>query len=101
MFLKSSKLSFWVSNLASSAKAHRGVPASYCSKVALDGYFEVPGGLRRPHRHRQPARRELAHHARQRALRPYLDENVAVHLDERAHTGGPPHRRTQLHLEHR
>src|SRR5205807_9647198 len=25
MFLKSSKLSFWVSNLASSAKAHRGV----------------------------------------------------------------------------
>src|SRR6267378_4205228 len=28
MFLKSSKLSFWVSNLASSAKAHRGVSRS-------------------------------------------------------------------------
>src|SRR5229473_5839644 len=100
MFLKSSKLSFWVSNLASSAKAHRGVPANYCSKVSLDGYFEVADGLRRPDRHRQPAGRELAHHARQRALRSDLDENVALHLDQRAHTGGPAHRRSQLHLEH-
>src|SRR5258706_14588611 len=100
MFLKSSKLSFWVSNLASSAKAHRGVPATYCSKVSLDGYLEVPGGFRRRHRDRQPAGRDFAHHASQRALRPDLDENVAVHLNERAHTGGPAHRRTQLHLQH-
>src|SRR6266851_8357908 len=100
MFLKSSKLSFWVSNLASSAKAHRGVPATYCSKVSLDGYLKVPGGLRRPHSRRQLTRRELAHHARQRALRPDLDENVAVHLNQRTHASGPAHRRAQLHFEH-
>src|SRR6267143_271739 len=88
MFLKSSKLSFWVSNLASNANARWGGAVTYCTSPTSGWDCELQAGRRSPHRHRILAGGELFHHPGQRALGPDLDERVAAHFYQRAHTCG-------------
>src|SRR5713226_6031613 len=100
MFLKSSKLSFWVSNLASNANARWGGAVTYCTSPTSGGDRELHARRRSAHRHRILAGGELFHHSGQGALRPDLDETVAAQLHERADARGPADRRPQLHLHH-
>src|SRR6266852_526088 len=63
MFLKSSKLSFWVSNLASNANARWGGFRELLYQPSLGGDRELQAGRRSAHRHRILAGGELFHHS--------------------------------------
>src|SRR6266571_7689361 len=72
MFLKSSKLIFWVSKSCLQVRIARG------GSGLLYQPREIENGGRGGHRHRGPARCELLHHPGQRPLRPHLDECVTA-----------------------
>src|SRR5229473_6348345 len=75
MFLKSSKLIFWLSKLTPPLRSEIAVKTS--SRGAggwfASGEVEFGRGLRCVHRRRESARDELPHHAAERPARPHLE----------------------------
>src|SRR5579872_2596425 len=94
MFLKSSKLSFWVSKSSlqmRSGPQERGRTLLYQSR-------KIGTGGRRRRGDRLPAGCELFHHPRQRAPGPDLHERVAPLVEQGLHARRPAHGRAKLHL---
>src|SRR5579872_1725458 len=87
MFLKSSKLSFWVSK----SSLQCGVPWDW-GRDLLYQPRKIANGRRARDRDGLPARRELLHHPGERPLRTDLDEHLAAVVDQRLDASGPAHR---------